>query len=50
MIANANEERATSTIMLWPKDTANQDGTGMGTPKPDRGAVSYTHLTLPTKA
>ena len=50
MIANANEERATSTIMLWPKDTANQDGTGMGTPKPDRGDghIRLTDVTKPS--
>ena len=50
MIANTNEERATSTIMLWPKDTANQDGTGMGTPKPDRGDghIRLTDVTKPS--
>ena len=50
MIANANEERATSTIMLWPKDTANQDGKGMGTPKPDRGDghIRLTDVTKPS--
>ena len=50
MIANANEERTTSIIMLWPKDTANQDGTGMGTPKPDRGDghIRLTDITKPS--
>ena len=50
VIADANEERATSIIMLWPKDTANQDGTGMGTPKPDRGDghIRLTDVTKPS--
>ena len=50
MIANANEERTTSIIMLWPKDTANQDGKGLGTPKPERGDghIRLTDVTKPS--
>ena len=36
-VANAKEEKASKTIMLWPKDAASQGTEGMGTPKPDRG-------------
>ena len=37
VIANADEEKAVSIIMLWPKDAASQGSKGMGSPKPDRG-------------
>ncbi len=37
LIANAEEEKASEIMMLWPKDAASQDNEGMGTPKPDRG-------------
>ena len=37
VISKANEEKASNIFMLWPKDAASQDGTGMGTPRPDRG-------------
>ena len=36
-LANAGEEKASNTIMLWPKDAAGQGAEGMGRPKPDRG-------------
>ena len=50
VIANTNEQRANNTIMLWPKDGASQDGTGMGTPKPDRGDghIRLTDVTKPS--
>jgi len=49
-IANANEEKASNIIMLWPKDAASQDGTGMGTPRPDRGDghIRLTDVTKPS--
>ena len=49
-LANANEEKASNTIMLWPKDVASQDRTGMGTPRPDRGDghIRLTDVTKPS--
>jgi acetyl esterase/lipase len=36
--------------MIWPKDAASQDRTGMGTPKPDRGDghIRLTNITTPS--
>ena len=50
VIANTNEERARNIIMLWPKDIGVQDGTGMGTPRPDRGDghIRLTDVTRPS--
>lgn len=50
VIANINEERASNIIMLWPKDVASQDRTGMGTPRPDRGDghIRLTDVTKPS--
>lgn len=50
LIANANEEKATQIIKLWPKDAASQDSKGMGTPKPDRGDghIRLTDVTTPS--
>ena len=50
VIANANEEKATQIIKLWPKDAASQDTQGMGMPKPDRGDghVRLTDVTTPS--
>jgi len=50
VIANTNEERASNVIMIWPKDAASQDRTGMGTPKPDRGDghIRLTNITTPS--
>ena len=50
VIANANEEKATQIIKLWPKDAASQDSKGMGTPKPDRGDghIRLTDITTPS--
>jgi acetyl esterase/lipase len=50
VIANADEEKATNTIMLWPKDAAGQGTEGMGTPKPDRGDghIRLTDVTKPS--
>ena len=50
VIANANEEKATQIIKLWPKDAASQDSKGMGTPKPDRGDghIRLTDVTTPS--
>ena len=50
VIANANEEKASNIIMLWPKDIGVQDGTGMGTPRPDRGDghIRLTDVTRPS--
>ena len=49
-LANAGEEKANNTIMLWPKDAAGQDAKGMGTPKPDRGDghIRLTDVTTPS--
>ncbi len=49
-LANAGEEKASNTIMLWPKDAASQDKEGMGTPKPDRadGHIGLTDVTRPS--
>ena len=48
--ANAKEEKASNIIMLWPKDIGVQDGTGMGTPRPDRGDghIRLTDVTRPS--
>ena len=50
VIANANEEKATQIIKLWPKDAAGQGTEGMGTPKPDRGDghIRLTDITKPS--
>ena len=50
VIANTNQKDASSTIMLWPKDAANQERTGMGTPRPDRGDghIRLTDVTKPS--
>ncbi len=50
VIANANEEKATDIIKLWPKDAASQDSKGMGTPKSDRGDghIRLTDITKPS--
>ena len=50
VIANTNQKDASSTIMLWPKDAASQDRTGMGTPRPDRGDghIRLTDVTKPS--
>jgi len=49
-LANAGEEKAGNTIMLWPKDAAGQGAEGMGTPKPDRGDghIRLTDVTKPS--
>ena len=49
-LANAGEEKASNTIMLWPKDAACQGAEGMGTPKPDRGDghIRLTDVTSPS--
>jgi len=49
-LANAKEEKASNTIMLWPKDAAGQGTEGMGTPKPDRGDghIRLTDITKPS--
>ncbi|NCF13532.1 MAG: alpha/beta hydrolase fold domain-containing protein, partial [Verrucomicrobiaceae bacterium] len=50
VIANANEEKATQIIKLWPKDAASQGTQGMGSPKPDRGDghIRLTNITTPS--
>jgi len=50
VLANANEEKATQIIKLWPKDVASQDNEGMGAPKPDRGDghIRLTDVTQPS--
>ncbi|MGC6565286.1 MAG: hypothetical protein ACON38_06700, partial [Akkermansiaceae bacterium] len=50
VIANANEEKASEIIKLWPKDGASQDNEGMGTPKPDLGDghIRLTDITQPS--
>jgi dienelactone hydrolase len=50
VIANADEEKATQIIKLWPKDAAGQGTEGMGTPKPDRGDghIRLTDITKPS--
>ena len=50
VIANTNQKDASSTIMLWPKDAPNQNRTGMGTPRPDRGDghIRLTDVTRPS--
>lgn len=50
VIANANEEKATQIIKLWPKDAASQGTQGMGMPKPDRGDghIRLTNVTVPS--
>ena len=49
-LVNAGEEKASNTIMLWPKDAAGQGAEGMGTPKPDRGDghIRLTDVTTPS--
>ncbi len=50
VIANANEEKATQIIKLWPKDATSQGTQGMGMPKPDRGDghIRLTDVTKPS--
>ena len=50
VIANANEEKVSNMIKLWPKDAASQGAEGMGTPKPDRGDghIRLTNITKPS--
>ncbi|MDP7129842.1 MAG: alpha/beta hydrolase [Rhodospirillales bacterium] len=50
VIANADEEKATQIINLWPKDAAGQGTKGMGSPKPDRsdGHIRLTDITKPS--
>ena len=50
VIANANEEKASEIIKLWPKDVASQNNEGMGTAKPDRGDghIRITDITQPS--
>jgi len=50
VIANANEEKATDIIKLWPKDTETQGTKGMRVPKPDRGDgnIRLTNITVPS--
>ena len=50
VIANTNQKDASKIIMLWPKDAASQDRTGMGTPRPDRGDghIRLTDVTKPS--
>ncbi len=50
IIANANEEKASKIIKLWPKDAAIQGTEGMGIPKPDRGDghIRLTDITKPS--
>jgi len=50
VIANADEEKATKVIMLWPKDAVGQGSKGMGSPKPDRGDghIRLTDVTKPS--
>ena len=50
VIANTNQKDASNVIMLWPKDAASQDRTGMGTPRPDRGDghIRLTDVTKPS--
>ena len=49
-LANAGEETANNTMMLWPKDAAGQGAEGMGRPKPDRGDghIRLTDVTTPS--
>ena len=49
-LANAGEEKASNTIMLWPRDAAGQGAEGMGTSKPDRGDghIRLTDVTAPS--
>ena len=50
VIANTDQRHASNVIMLWPKDAASQDRTGMGTPRPDRGDghIRLTDVTKPS--
>ena len=50
VIANANEEKVSNVIKIWPKDAVSQDKEGMGTPKPDRGDghIRLTDVTKPS--
>lgn len=47
---NASEQKASNTIMLWPKDSASQGSKGLGSPKPDRGDghMRLTDITRPS--
>jgi acetyl esterase/lipase len=51
-IANAEEEQASKTMMLWPQDASSKatESQGMGTPKHDRGDghVRLTDVTTPS--
>ena len=49
-MANADEEKASQIIKLWPEDVASQDNEGMGTPKSDRGDghIRLTDVTQPS--
>lgn len=48
--ADADPDTARNTILLWPRDTANQDTKGMGQPKPDRGDghIRLTDISIPS--
>ena len=50
VIANIDEQKASQIITLWPKDGTSLGGTGMGTPKPDRGDghIRLTDVTKPS--
>ena len=50
VLANANEDKTSNIVRLWPKDAASQDTKGMGTPKPDRGDghIRLTQITIPS--
>lgn len=50
VLANADEEKASQIITLWPKDVARQDDEGMGTPRPDQGDghIRLTDVTQPS--
>ena len=50
VLANADEEKASQIIKLWPEDVSRQDNEGMGTPKPDRGDghIRLTDVTQPS--
>lgn len=45
VLANADEEKASEIIKLWPEDVARQDDEGMGTPRPDRGENEWGQAT-----
>ena len=50
VIANADEEKGSNIIKLWPEDEASQGAKGMGTPQPDRGDghIRLTNITVPS--